>query len=111
MRTRTSAMRELCAALGLAGAVAVMAGLATEPASAQTLPTCKQDYAAKRSDYRLRFGDIPRQEVLDLLGSTGITVDQARLLRHGMELLVGYLAIIRAWPTRLNRSSSCQQPG
>jgi hypothetical protein len=44
-------------------------------------------------DYRFRFGDIPRQDVLDLLGATEISDDH---LRDSMELLVGYLATVRA---------------
>jgi hypothetical protein len=45
--------------------------------------------------YRSRFGETPRQDPLDLVGATEIKDDQARLLRDGMELFVGYLASVR----------------
>jgi len=41
------------------------------------------------------FGEIPRQDLLELLGTTAIKDEQARLLRDGMEILVGYLAAAR----------------
>ena len=46
-------------------------------------------------DYRLRFGEIPGQDLLALLGVTELSDAQARLLREGMEVLVGYLASVR----------------
>ena len=47
------------------------------------------------ADYRSRVGEIPRQDPLDPLGVTEIKDEQARLLKDGMELLVGYLASMR----------------
>ena len=47
------------------------------------------------AEYRSRFGEIPRQDLLKLLGVTEISDDHARMLRDGMELLVGYLASVR----------------
>lgn len=46
-------------------------------------------------DYRLRFVEIPGQDFLGLLGTTEISEDQARMLREGIEVLVGYLASVR----------------
>jgi hypothetical protein len=66
-----------------------------ETMSPEQVADCLRMLALNLADYRFRFGDIPRQDVLDLLGATEITDDQARLLRDGMELLVGYLATVR----------------
>jgi hypothetical protein len=41
-------------------------------------------------DYRLRFGQITGQDLLDLLGTTEISDDQARILREGMEVFLGH---------------------
>jgi hypothetical protein len=62
----------------------------------EELAECLRMLALHLADYRLRFGDIPQQDLLSLLAATEITDDQARLLRDGMELLVGYLATLRA---------------
>ena len=47
------------------------------------------------ADYRLRFGHIPRRDVFELAGATKLTDEHARLLRDGMQLLVGYLASVQ----------------
>jgi hypothetical protein len=47
------------------------------------------------ADYRSTFREIPGQDFLALLGTTKISDDQARMLREGMEVLVGYLASVR----------------
>ena len=44
------------------------------------------------ADYQSRFGEIPRSDLLQLLGVTEINEDQAKLLRDGMQTLTGYLA-------------------
>ena len=46
------------------------------------------------ADYQARFGDIPRSDLLKLLGVTEITEEQAKLLRDGMQTLVAYLALV-----------------
>ena len=46
------------------------------------------------ADYQARFGEIPRSDLLKLLGVTEISKEQAKLLRDGMQTLVGYLALI-----------------
>ena len=56
---------------------------------------CLPVLALHVGDYRLRFGEIPGQDMLGLLGTTEINDDQARILREGMEVLVGYLASVR----------------
>ena len=66
-----------------------------EAMSPEQLADCLRMLALHLADYRFRFGDIPRQDVLDLVGATEINDAQARLLRDGMELLVGYLASVR----------------
>jgi len=66
-----------------------------EAMSPEQLADCLRMLALHLADYRFRFGDIPRQDVLDLLGATEISDNHARLLRDGMELLVGYLATVR----------------
>lgn len=61
----------------------------------EQLADCLRILALHIGDYRLRFGEIPGQDFLALLGTTKISDDQARLLREGMEVLVGYLASAR----------------
>jgi hypothetical protein len=47
------------------------------------------------ADYQQRYGAIPPSRLLDLLGVTEITQEQAKLLRNGMEVLLGYLGHMR----------------
>ena len=61
----------------------------------QPTADCLRILALHLGDYRLRFGAIPEQDLLGLLGTTEISDDQARTLREGMELLVGYLVSVR----------------
>ncbi len=61
----------------------------------EQLGDCLRILALHLADYRLRFGEIPGQDFLVLLGTTRISEDQARMLREGMEVLVGYLASVR----------------
>ena len=58
------------------------------------LRECLQVMAIHLADYRSRFGEIQRENPLELLGVTEISDDHARLLRDSMELLVGYLAMV-----------------
>ena len=66
-----------------------------DPMTKEQLADCLRTLALHVADYRSRFGEIPRQDLLSLLGATEINDDEARLLRDGMELLVGYLASVR----------------
>jgi hypothetical protein len=61
----------------------------------EQLADCSRILALHVGDYRLRFGEIPGQDLLSLLGTSEISDDQARILREGMEVLVGYLASVR----------------
>jgi hypothetical protein len=61
----------------------------------EQLADCLRVLALHIGDYRLRFGEIPAQDLLALIGTTKISDDQARILREGMEVLVGYLASVR----------------
>ncbi len=61
----------------------------------EQLADCLRILALHIGDYRLRFGEIPGQDLLGLLGTAKITDNQARILREGMEVLVGYLASVR----------------
>jgi hypothetical protein len=45
--------------------------------------------------YAQRHGDIPHQNVVELLGVVELTEQQTKLLRDGMEFLVGYLCVVR----------------
>ena len=51
--------------------------------------------AVHLAEYQRRFGEIPRPHLLELAGATELNDDQARMVRDGMELLVGYLASMR----------------
>ena len=61
----------------------------------EQLADCLRVLSLHVGDYRLRFGEIPGEDLLALLGTTEISNDQARMLREGMEVLVGYLATVR----------------
>jgi hypothetical protein len=61
----------------------------------EQLADCLRILALHVGDYRLRFGEIPGQDFLALIGTSEISDDQARILREGMEVLVGYLASMR----------------
>ena len=56
---------------------------------------CLRVFALHLGDCRLRFGELPEQDLLGLLGTTEINDEQARMLREGMEVLVCYLASVR----------------
>ena len=56
---------------------------------------CLHVMAVHLAEYQRRFGEIPRPDLLELAGTTELNDQQARLVRDGMELLVGYLASIR----------------
>jgi len=46
----------------------------------EQLADCLRILALHIADYRLRFGEIPGQDLLGLLGTTEISDDQARIL-------------------------------
>ena len=41
-------------------------------------------------------GYVERRDLLELVGATELTDEQTRLLKDGMQLLVGYLGAVRA---------------
>jgi len=61
----------------------------------EQLADCLRLLAVYVAEYRSQFGELPRQYLLELLGATEINDEQARMLRDGMELLVGYLGTAR----------------
>src|SRR5262245_23369807 len=69
---------------------------------------CLRVMAVHLAEYQRRFAEIPRQDLLELAGATEVTDEQARMLRDGMELLVGYLGnspgVLRRAPTPMNRA-------
>ena len=56
---------------------------------------CLRVMAVHLAEYQRRFGEIPTQDLLELAGATEVNDEQARMLRDGMELLVGYLGSAR----------------
>ena len=56
---------------------------------------CLRVMAVHLAEYERRFGQIPRPDLLELAGATELNDQQTRLVRDGMELLVGYLASMR----------------
>src|SRR5262245_20543420 len=61
----------------------------------EQLADCLRLLAVYVAEYRSQFGEMPRQDLLELLDATEINHSQARLLRDGMGLLVGHLASVR----------------
>ena len=66
-----------------------------EAMNSEQIVECLRMLALHLADYRTRFGEIPRQDLLELVGATELTDEHARLLKDGMQLLVGYLASVR----------------
>jgi len=46
---------------------------------------CLRMLALHLADYWSRFGEIPKQDLLDLAGATELTDDHAQLLMDGMQ--------------------------
>jgi len=72
-----------------------LVGELIEELSKEQLAECARLLALHVADYQQRFGDIPRSELLSLLGTVELTDEQCRLLRDGMQILAGYLATVR----------------
>ena len=62
----------------------------------EQLVDCLRLLAVYVAGYRSKFGEMPRQDLLESLGTTEINDTQARLLRDSMGLLVGHLTSIQA---------------
>ena len=63
--------------------------------SKEQVAECLHVMAVHLAEYQRRFGEIPRPDLLELAGAIELNDQQARLVRDGMELLVGYLASVR----------------
>ena len=63
--------------------------------SKEQVAECVHVMAVHLAEYQRRFGEIPRPDLLELGGAIELNDQQARLVRDGMELLVGYLASAR----------------
>jgi len=61
----------------------------------EQIAECLRVVTVHLADYQRRFGEIAKPDLLALAGATELSDDQARLVRDGMELLVGYLASMR----------------
>ncbi len=67
--------------------------------SKEQVAECARMLALHLADYVQRFGDLPRNDALSLLGVTEIDDKRAALLSEGMQILVGYLAVVRDQPS------------
>jgi len=67
-----------------------------EMMTSEQILECMRMLALHLADYRLRFGAVERRDLLELVGATELTDEQTRLLKDGMQLLVGYLGVVRA---------------
>ena len=56
---------------------------------------CLRVMAVHLAEYERRFSQIPRPDLLELARAIELNDQQTRLVRDGMELLVGYLASVR----------------
>ena len=66
-----------------------------ENLSREQLADCLRILALHVADYGSRFGDIPQEDLLYLLGAAKLDEAQGKLLQEGMEILTGYLASVR----------------
>jgi hypothetical protein len=62
-----------------------------ENSTKEQLAECARLLALNLAHYQGKFGEIPLEDTLALLGTTEPNDDQAVLLRDGMEILVGLL--------------------
>ena len=61
----------------------------------EQLAECLRVMSVHLAEYRARFGHVERPDLLEVTAADEVTDEHARLLRDGMELLVGYLASAR----------------
>jgi hypothetical protein len=74
---------------------AALADQLIDAMSKEQVAECLRVMSVHLAEYERRFGQIPRPDLLELAGATELNDKQARLVRDGMELLVGYLASVR----------------
>jgi len=68
-----------------------LADMLIEQASKEQLAECARLLALNLAHYQEKFGEIPLEDTLAVLGATEPNDAQAILLRDGMEVLVGVL--------------------
>jgi hypothetical protein len=68
-----------------------LADILVEQASKEQLAECARLLALNLAHYQGRFGEIPLEDTLAILGATEPNDEQAVLLSDGMEILVGLL--------------------
>lgn len=71
-----------------------LADLLIEQASKDQLAECARLLALNLAHYQGKFGEIPLEDTLAILGATEPNEEQALLLRDGMEILVGLLGSV-----------------
>lgn len=62
-----------------------------ENASKEQLAECARLLALNLAHYQGKYGEIPLEDILAVLGATEPNDEQAALLRDGMEILAGLL--------------------
>lgn len=68
-----------------------LADLLIERASKEQLAECARLLALNLAHYQGKFGEIPLEDTLAIIGAETPNDDQAVLLKDGMEILVGLL--------------------
>jgi len=68
-----------------------LADVLIEQASKEQLAECARLLALNLAHYQGKFGKMPLEDTLAVLGATEPNDDQAKLLMEGMEILVGLL--------------------
>lgn len=74
---------------------AALANQLIDAMSKEQVAECMHVMAVHLAEYERRFGQIPRPDLLELASATELNDQQTRLVRDGMELLVGYLTSVR----------------
>lgn len=62
-----------------------------EKASKEELAECARLLALNMAHYKMKFGELPLEETLALIGMNKPNADQLELMANGMETLVGVL--------------------
>ena len=71
-----------------------LADLLIEQASKEQLAECASLLALSLAHYQEKHGKMPLEDTLDVLGTTELNDEQAKMLRDGMEILVGLLGSV-----------------
>lgn len=62
-----------------------------EKASKEELAECARLLALNMAHYKMKFGELPLEETLAMIGMSKPNADQLELMANGMETLVGVL--------------------